>query len=107
MPTSGTRTPVFRVLDAMDGPHRGIILRLRLDRGDAPAVRSLKGARLRAVGPDGNRQVTLHVEGFPTFGGRPSDRRLARTGRVDLHVRSEEGDPEDISPGWTVQGPRD
>lgn len=82
---------VFRVLDAMDAPHEGRILRLRLQSGEAPTVKSLKGARLRATAADG-RTATVRVEGFALFGGKPSDDRLARTGRVDVQVAEEEGD---------------
>lgn len=92
----------FRVIDAFDGPHVGRILRLRLETGDAPSVRSLKGARLKAVSPDGVERY-VRVDGFPMFGGRPSDDRLRRTGRVDVHVRLE-GDDHDPPIGlrWEV-----
>ena len=86
-------SPIFRVIDAFDGPHAGRILRLRLERGDTPTVRSLKGARLRAVSPDGAERF-VRVDGFPMFGGKPSDDRLRRTGRIDVHVTAEgEGSP--------------
>ena len=81
---------MFRVLDAMDAPHSGRILRLRLQAGEAPSVRRLRGARLRATGPDG-RTCNATVTGFALFGGRPSDDRLARSGRVDVQVREEDG----------------
>ncbi len=90
----------FRVLDAMDAPHGGRILRLRLQSGEAPSVKALKGARLRAVGPDG-AEKTLRVDGFAVFGGRTSDERLARTGRVDVHV-SEEGEAPRVGMRWEV-----
>lgn len=76
---------VFRVLDAMNAPHSGRILRLRLQSGEAPSIKSLKGAELRAISPEGE-QCRVKVLGFAAFGGKPSDQRLARTGRVDLHV---------------------
>jgi hypothetical protein len=92
---------VFRVVDAMDAPHGGRILRLRLQDGAAPSIRSLKGARLRAVSPAGVERH-VNVEGFPLFGGRPSDARLARTGRVDVHVRDDdEGAP--VALRWEVR----
>jgi hypothetical protein len=78
-------TVVFRVLDAMDAPHSGRILRLRLQSGEAPSVSSLKGAEMLARAPDGG-QCRLRVAGFAVFGGKPSDDRLMRTGRVDVHV---------------------
>ncbi len=101
--SSGTTTGrgvVFRVLDAMDAPHIGRILRLRLQAGEAPSIRSLKGARLTATAPDG-RTSRARVDGFAVFGGKPSDERLARTGRIDVHVLDEEGDGP-ISLKWEV-----
>jgi hypothetical protein len=80
----------FLVLDAMPGPHGGQILRLRLQSGEAPSIRSLKGARLSGKGPRGEG-TTVRVKGFPTFGGKPSDARFGRTGRVDVHVTPENG----------------
>ena len=43
---------VFRVLDAMDAPHSGRILRLRLHSGEAPPVKSLKGSEMLALSPE-------------------------------------------------------
>lgn len=94
--------PTFRVVDALDGPHTGRILRLRLEAGDAPSIKSLKGARLKAVSPDGTERF-VRVEGFPLFGGRPSDERLRRTGRVDVHVQAEDGAAEPpVGLQWAV-----
>lgn len=94
------RGVVFRVLDAMDAPHSGRILRLRLQSGEAPSIRSLKGSELVAVSPTGT-QRRVRVKGFAVFGGKPSDDRLARTGRVDLHVEEVgEGDPVGLR--WEV-----
>ncbi len=98
--TATGRGVVFRVLDAMDAPHTGRILRLRLQNGEAPTIRSLKGARLRATAPDG-RSASARVAGFATFGGKASDARLARTGRIDVHVTDLEGDGP-ISLQWEV-----
>jgi len=89
----------------MKHPHGGLILRLRLEEGDAPSVRELKGARLRAVSPRGEERI-VEVEGFADFGGRPSDDRLARTGRADLHVYTTDGKSEPaIGLRWKVTGP--
>ena len=74
----------------MDAPHSGRILRLRLQAGEAPSVRALRGARLKATAPDG-RTCSAKVAGFAIVGGKPSDERLARTGRVDVHAEEEEG----------------
>lgn len=96
----------FRVVDALAAPHGGRILRLRLRSGAAPTVRALKGARLRAVSPDGESEATVRVDGFAVFGGHPSDDRLARTGRIDVHVVQEEGD-DPVTLRWEVSGPLD
>lgn len=94
----------FRVLDSLAAPHGGRILRLRLEDGGAPSIRSLKGARLKATSPDGDERW-VRVEGFPLFFGRPTDKRLKRSGRVDVHV-SEEGDQgPPVGLRWTVSGP--
>ena len=91
---------VFRVLDAMDAPHSGRILRLRLQSGEAPSISSLKGSEMVASGPDG-RRCRFRVAGFAVFGGKPSNDRLTRTGRVDVHVEElDEGGP--IGLRWEV-----
>jgi hypothetical protein len=104
--TTRNQAASFRVLDVMNGPHGGKILRLRHHGGEAPSVKALKGARMRAVSPDGRTERTFTVEGFAVFGGRPSDKRLARSGRVDVHVLDDDstGKPP-ISPRWEVAGP--
>ena len=85
-PQATTRSGLsFRVLDAMDAPHFGRILRLRLQSGEAPSVKSLKGSEMRAISPEGT-QCRIKVLGFAVFGGKPSNERLARTGRIDVHV---------------------
>jgi hypothetical protein len=99
--TATHRGVVFRVLDAMNAPHTGRILRLRLQAGEAPSIRALREARLRATSPDG-RTCTATVTGFALFGGRPSDARLSRTGRIDVEVREEEGQGP-IGLRWEVE----
>ncbi len=91
---------MFRVIDALDAPHGGRILRLRLQEGSPPRVGDLKGARLDATSPSGDRR-TVRVTGFPVFGGKPTDERLARSGRIDVHVE-QEGDGEPVSLRWSV-----
>jgi hypothetical protein len=98
--TVSGRGVVFRVLDAMDAPHSGRILRLRLQGGETPSIRSLKGARLKATAPDG-RSCTAKVTSFALAGGKPSDVRLARTGRVDVTVEEVDGQGP-ISLQWEV-----
>lgn len=95
------RGVVFRVLDAMDAPHSGRILRLRLQSGEAPSIKSLKGSEMRAVSPDGD-ECLLRVIGFALFGGKPSNDRLMRTGRVDVHV-DEIGEGGPVSLRWEVR----
>ena len=99
-----TEHATFRVLDAMPAPHGGRILRLRLQSGNAPAVHDLKGARMRAVSPDGEAETTLRVDGFAVFGGRATDERFARTGRIDVHITQDDG-TEPVGLRWEVTGP--
>jgi hypothetical protein len=98
--TTATGAVTFRVLDAMDAPHSGRILRLRLQSGEAPTVQTLKGSELIATSPDG-RRCRVRVSGFAVFGGKPSNDRLTRTGRVDLHVE-EIDDNGPVGMRWEV-----
>jgi len=98
--------PSFLVIDAMDAPFKGRIIRLRLQGGHPPACRDLKGATLHARSPNGEEEA-LKVLGFFLPGGRPSDARLSRTGRVDLVVGMEDGpDRPTVSAQWEVAGPQ-
>ena len=55
---------------------------------------------MRAVSPDGD-ECLIRVAGFAVFGGKPTNDRLARTGRVDLHVEEiDDGGP--IGLRWEV-----
>ena len=102
MTARGVRqTPVFRVIDALDAPHGGRILRLQLQDGPPPRVRDLKGSRLTATAPDGTRR-SVTVKGFAAFGGRVSDRRLADTGRIDVHVREDASSAQPVSIKWLL-----
>ena len=102
MTTSAPPKATYRVIDAYDHPHGGRILRLRLGKGEALRVKELKGCAMIATSPDGvEEQIT--VGGFALFGGRPSDSRLARTGRVDVHVTGEIARLVEF--GWTLAGP--
>jgi hypothetical protein len=53
-----------------------------------------------ATSPDG-RQCRFRVAGFAVFGGKPSDDRLMRTGRTDVHVE-ELDDSGPIGLRWEV-----
>ncbi len=91
----------FLVLDAMDSPGDGQILRLRLESGET-SLRSLKGARLVATSPDGAKH-DLRVKSFVLFGGKPSEARFSRTGRVDVHVAPANGGGHDrVGLQWEV-----
>lgn len=92
----------FNVLDVHEAPHGGLILRLRLQEGDAPSIRTIRSSNLVAEGPDGE-SCTLEFDGFAMFGGKPSDSRLSRTGRIDVRVK--QIDPAEPKPGlrWTVR----
>jgi hypothetical protein len=94
---------VFRVLDALDAPHSGRILQLRLQSGEAPSVKSRRSAGLRATGPDGEI-CRLRVMGFALFSGKPSDDRLARTGRIDVHIEEICGGPTGLRGEVTPSG---
>jgi len=99
------RTPTwtFQVLDSLDHPHGGQILRLRLQEGEAPTARALKKGRLELVSPRGE-EGSAEIAGFAALGGKVSDDRLARTGRVDLHVYPAPGEePLAVGPGWTAR----
>lgn len=96
---------VYRVIDAMDAPHGGRILRLRQKAGEAPKARELKGAKMVARAPGGEER-TVEVEGFAVFGGKPDDARIRKTGRVDLRVFDLDENPADpISFDWELAGP--
>ena len=53
-----------------------------------------------ARSPDGD-ECRIRVAGFAVFGGKPSNDRLARTGRVDLHI-GEIGDGGPVGLRWAV-----
>jgi hypothetical protein len=91
---------VLRVVDALDHPHGGRILRVRLLKGEPPTVRRLRGSRLRARGPQG-QVATVKVLGFAVTGGKVSNQRLQGPGRADLHVEEEEG-AEPVSLQWEL-----
>lgn len=91
----------LKVIDALDHPHGGRILRLRLLDGAPPTVKGLKGATLRATGPRGETR-SARVLGFPVIYGKVSDARIRDTGRIDVHVE-EEGEGIPIALTWTVR----
>jgi len=102
-PGKQTAAPVFRVIDAMDGPHAGQILRVRLSGGRPPSLREIKGARFAARSPEGTA-TSVRIVAFSTIGGRQSDARFSRTGRLDLVVDRDPGEPP-VGLRWTLTGP--
>lgn len=101
-----THRVVFKVIDVMDAPHGGWILRLRLREGESPTIREIKGSRMTMRSAAGD-ELEVTVRSFPTLGGKPSDDRLARSGRLD--VRVEPSDPDAGAPSvvgrWELVGP--
>lgn len=96
-------TPRFRVIDALDAPHFGQILRLRLQSGATPLLKAMKGGRFTARSPEG-AEVTVRVMGFSTINGKPNQGRFARTGRVDV-VATLEDESRKVATRWTLTGP--
>lgn len=98
-----TGTPEFRVIDAFDAPHFGQILKLRLVSGRTPSLSEIKGSRFKAMSPDG-QEATVRVVAFSMIGGKTSQARFARTGRVDVVAMGENGGPS-VSLRWILTGP--
>lgn len=96
---------VFRVVDAIRHPHGGYILRLRLDRGDPPAVRRLKGTEWYVFPEDERDRSRIRIDDFAAIGGKVSDERFQRIGRLDVHVSVVEEGEEAIDLQWQVAGP--
>jgi len=95
--------PVFRVIDAMDAPYQGQILRLRLQSGRAPSLKAVKGGAFTARSPKGE-EAEVKVMNFSTIGGKPSQSRFERTGRVDVVAVSEQRSTP-VAIKWTLTGP--
>lgn len=98
-----TGAPEFRVIDALDAPHFGQILKLRLVSGRTPALREIKGSLFKARSPSG-QETTVRVVGFSLIGGKTSQARFARTGRIDVVAMGENG-AQPVSLRWTLTGP--
>lgn len=95
----------FKILDVMDQPHGGRVLKLRLQAGETPSLSDLRRAHMQARAPGGELTCTVRIESFALFGGKPSDDRFARTGRIDVHVSPVEGGYDAIGPKWELSGP--
>lgn len=96
---------VFRVVDAIRHPHGGYILRLRLDGGDPPPVRRIKGSEWWLFPADERDRSRIRVDDFATLGGKVSDARFKRTGHLDVHVTVLEEGEEAIDLQWRMAGP--
>jgi len=102
-PDRKTGTPVFQVIDAMKAPHTGQILRVRHSGGKTPSLRDIKGATLKARSPEGV-EATVNVVAFAMIGGKPSEARFNRTGRLDLVIDPGTGDTP-VGLRWILEGP--
>ena len=96
--------PLLRVIDALDHPHGGRILRTRLAGDTVPSLGDLRGAHFLAKSPAGAER-RVKVLGFPITGGKPSNKRIRESGRVDLHVE-ETGDGAPIDLQWELYSAR-
>lgn len=96
-------TPVFRVIDAIDAPYFGQILKLRLLSGRTPTLKEIKGGSFKALSPKGE-EATMQVTTFSMINGKPNQARFARTGRVDV-IAEAEGEGPKVSLQWTLTGP--
>ncbi len=99
---------VLKVSDSLYIPHRGHLLRLKLEDG-VPQMKELKpGTRLRVSGPDG-RSGDVEVIGFPTMAGRQTQERVERTRELDIVIPAGQAviDGARIEIGWTVAPTRD
>ena len=95
----------FKVVNVLDVPSRGVLLRLRLVEG-SPSLRELgPGRRLLLRSPSGEERE-VRVLDFSVTGGRATQSRLERMRELDVIVASEDawsgGRPVRI--GWSVVG---
>ena len=101
-------TYAFRVSDAVHVPLRGHMLRLRLTEG-TPSMDDLAVGRiLRLRSPQGETR-DLPILAHSVTGGNPSQKRLDRTGELDVIVNGglAEGDGNPVEIGWLASGPID
>jgi hypothetical protein len=93
----------FRVSDAVDVPHRGMLLRLRLMEG-TPSIADLRPGRyLLLRSPDGVERW-VRVLDFAIVGGRATQARLERTRELDIVISQADAhrDGRPIEIGWQV-----
>jgi hypothetical protein len=105
--SAGTGEPFrFRVSDALEMPHRGYLLRLRVVDGKPSAAALKPGAAVRLHAPDGRDRLVRIVDHAVT-GGKGGQARLDRLGEFDFVIGREDGwiDADVVEIGWTVSGP--
>ena len=91
----------FRVVDAMEGPHRGRILRLKLESATPPRLSTLDGTEMIAISPRG-RMCRFRIDSFAVFGGKARQTRFENTLRIDVRIR-ELDDTGPIGLRWRVR----
>ncbi len=96
---------VFKVIDALDAPHGGRLLRLKLIDGMAPALSEIKGGTFDTRDPSGDGGGRVRVDGFAVFGGKASNARFEKTGRVDVQVFGVDNSPSEVDLKWELRGP--
>lgn len=94
---------VFRVIDALDAPFNGQILRLRLQDGKTPSLKTMKDGTFTARSPNGE-EARVRIVAFSIIGGKPSQARFDRTGRVDVVAVPDNG-ATPVALRWTLTGP--
>lgn len=95
----------FRVSDAVDVPHRGVLLRLRLLEG-RPSLDELRpGRRLVLRSPDGEER-RVRVQDYSVTGGRATQARLERTRELDVVISRADAyqGGRRVEIGWLVVG---
>ena len=90
----------FSVVDALDAPHDGRILRLRLVSGEAPRLGRLKSRELVATSPTG-RICRLSVKDFAVLGGKVRQERFRKERQITVRVREIDQGPVGLK--WEVR----
>ena len=91
----------FRVIDSMDGPHGGRILRLMSLPNNRPKLSELRNREMVAIGQSG-RICRVRVLDFVVIGGKVRQKRFNATGRIDVRVR-EIDDSGPVTLGWKLR----
>lgn len=91
-PRSPSVESPLRVLDVMEHPHGGWLIRLRVENGEPPTTSDLRSDGLSLEVADGSAHH-FNVGAFPLMGGDASDARIKSTGRVDVHGEWADGEP--------------